>query len=375
MSRKSGRGPHRRRRAATAAAVVLACLASCGTQIAAGDLTQPKPVSAGVSGLDGTWHLEAEGEPSGAVLVLSLGDLMVFRPCEYLPGTWAARDGIFLAQLPEGEVAQAVAKHGCPSGPRVEPRGWLTRAVRYERVDDGWRLLAANGGTVATLRPGAKYPDGFPYVKAYIVQEFGDPHVGRPREEERQRLNSLPAAPLPSGVRAAAREELVGRWEPAAAEDPHCDRPYLVLRADGTWTGRRNGLTAHGHWLTGADGLALGFASEPEGDPRAASPFYLGGGSTTVDAGAWMMRLARLGFRGDHLVLFDPDGIELVDLTSPLHQEARPGVDGRQGQAGESAVGLAVGCPRAAARSPSRHVPPTSPRVTRTALRTCSSRT
>jgi hypothetical protein len=293
---------------AAVVAVVLAGLAACGAPSVEG---LDAPV-ADAGGLVGLWRLEAADEPEGALLHLVGGDLYVVRPCVSLIGTWAARSGLFLADASEGPNG-AYGHRGCPPEPDVDVPGWLTGVVRYASAGSGWRLLDAQGAAVATLRPGATFPEN---AKGNIVTGHlvGDGLDSRPDPEERARLNGKPAAPLPLGVRPAEPHELVARWEPEGRR-PQCDRPYLDLRADGTWVGHDDEDDQRGRWIAGADGLALGTAAETMGSGCGSYE-----GEPVVDAGpsrvdAWMLRLARVGFRGERLVLLDADGAELASLT------------------------------------------------------------
>jgi hypothetical protein len=284
----------------------LACLAGCaaGTsaQLADGPPADP-------AGLVGVWQLAADGEPEEAILQLGGPVLTVMRRCVSLSGTWAARGGLFLADMPDGP--DRVRTHrSCPEDVDVPVPGWLTQAAAYARDGDGWRLLDRGGDEVATLRPGS-YPGSAGGIVA-VVDESSGPG-GRPGWAEHARLAAAPAEPLPADVRPATAAELAGRWEPDLGEVP-CDRPYLDLRPDGTWAGHGDADDFTGRWVLGAAGLALGTASEPGGgcavgeeDPDLAP------GATAVDA--WMLRLARAGLRGDHLVLLDPYGAQLAELT------------------------------------------------------------
>jgi hypothetical protein len=321
----STRAPHpagSRIRAVVAAVLAFACLVSCGTPPVEEHAAE---AAADGSGLAGTWHLEAGGEPDDAVLSLAGGELSLIRPCVSVDGTWAARGGLFLADMPD-ELNRVVPHPGCPAEPHVGVPGWLTSAVRYVAANPGWRLLGADGETVATLRPGAQYPDAAPTTRVFSELNRGDGRAVRPGFEERARMNSTPAAALPPGVRAAGPNEVVGRWEPEPAQSA-CDRPYLDLRADGTWAGHDEANDIHGRWVAGEDGLALGTATQPRGPGcvvMAGAPAPKPG-STAVDG--WMLRLARAGFRGQRLVLLDATGSELAALTRRTPPDAADDID------------------------------------------------
>jgi hypothetical protein len=315
-----------------AAAVALACLASCGTPSV--DLREVG--TSGAGGLDGVWHLDAAAEPADAVLALSPRGLTLVRPCVSVDGTWAARGGLFLADMPD-ELNRVIPHPGCPVKPRVDVPKWLTRAVGYASAGGGWRLFDGHGDTVATLRPGATYPKGAPTKRAWL--EWSTREAGRPNATEQAALNFAPAASLPSSVRAAAPSEVVGRWEPDIPKLYRCDRPYLDLRADGSWTGHDDVGDQHGRWVAGPNGLALGTAEGPDEGDCADSMMdgNLESGAAAVDG--WMLRLARLGFRGDQLVLFDPTARELANLTrtqsvaaaGAMHRNPRGGASGPLG--------------------------------------------
>lgn len=299
-------------RVTAAVTLALACVAGCGSGTTVQPADDAAVAPAGAAALAGLWHLTAAGEPDGAILQLGGGDLTVIRPCVSVDGTWAARGGLFLADMPD-ELNRVIPHKGCPQKAKVAVPGWLASAVGYEPDGGGWRLLDARGSVVARLRPGAEYPADAPQGRVSVSPIGGTGDAVRPDSEERARLNATPAAPLPAGVRPAEPAELVGRWEPETRPS-RCDRPYLDLRADGSWVGHDDDADLHGRWVAGEGGLALGTASESGGPGCGYMIGEAAPDPAEVAVDAWMLRLARLGVRGDELVLFDPDGGQLASL-------------------------------------------------------------
>jgi hypothetical protein len=270
-------------------------LAECGASAPAATGTKNAESPSG-NPLDGTWRLEAAGEPSDAVLDLHGADLRLVRGCLQLSSSWSGRDGLFLADAGPG----AFARGGCfepTSQPEVP---WLATTVNYSRVDDGWQLRDRTGQVVASLHPGGRLPEA---DGAQLT--FG------PSDEasriDRAALNEATAAPLPANLRPAHELDVVGRWAVPGTGPHDCGTDVLEFGPEGSWGGQYDGHP--GRWVVGAGGLALATEANVDADcddDRIAPP--------VVDVDRWMSRLTRLGLDGDQLVLLDADGKELGRL-------------------------------------------------------------
>lgn len=294
----------------------MATLAACGDGgdvaaqgAAAGRAAPAEP------GLQGLWNVKAAGEPSGTVLQLSGGDWLLMRPCGEVSGTWAARGGLFLAHTdhrPDSTFGPRDPQSLCPPAERAVPT-WVGSVAGYRAEGGGWDLIDATGSTVVELNESATWPTNHRQDRAYI--EFGGDDSPVPNSQERARLNALPAAALPAGVRAPAAADLFGRWQLSRVQ-PRCELAWIQFDRDGSWrshnTARDENARAEGSWVLGADGLALGTAVPMAGSDCVT---YDGAPETDhagLDVNVWMLRLARLGLDGTELVLYDPDGIELA---------------------------------------------------------------
>ncbi|WP_156869996.1 hypothetical protein [Sporichthya polymorpha] len=281
-------------------------LVGCGgaSRGAAEQLAQhPGHGEAAELGLQGLWGLQAEAEPDGTVLNLSGGYLSVLRPCATFGGTWAARGGLFLGNAAR---VSSLANLACPASERAQP-AWLDRVAAYRKDGADWDLLDSNTKPIAHLKAGASVPADRPRESSYFEQETG-PY---PSRDDRAQSNTQPALPLPSGVQAPSRADVLGRWKLVAPRAKGCDQPFVEFRSDGTWRGHDSGSPAKGRWVMGEDGLALGAGTPEDAAPCAnLSPATKPSrGETSVDL--WMLRLARLGLQGGELIFYDFAGAEL----------------------------------------------------------------
>lgn len=306
-----------RRLFAATFAVVMASLAACGDggEVADQQFAVAAKAVPAESGLQGLWNVRAQGEPDGTVLELEGGDWFLVRPCGEVSGTWAGRGGLFLADSehwvnsdPDPRDPQSL----CPPAERAIP-AWMGLVVGYRQEGGGWDLLDASGSTVVELDEGATWPAN--HRRDRIFMEFGGEDNPYPNSDERARLNGLPAAALPAGVRAPLADDLLGRWQLSGAVESVCKRPWIQFARDGKWTGSNVSTETHGTWVLGAGGLALATAgpmnmsgcSTYEGAPEI--------DYTGLEVDVWMLRLARLGLDGAELVFYDPDGKELARTT------------------------------------------------------------
>jgi hypothetical protein len=293
----------------------MAGLAACGN---AGDVADQGAAESGdpaaaEAGLQGLWGVRAAGEADGTVINLSGGDWLLMRDCGEATGTWAARGGLFVgksAWLTGREpVFEGDPQAKCPAAERARPE-WLESVTGYRKDGAGWDLVDAQSGVVAELESGATWPAAHAGNRAYM--EMGGDDNPYPTMEERKRLNSLAAVPLPAGVRAPSADDLLGRWELSRPVDPMCDQPWIQFGMAGTWTGHNMSGDTKGRWVLGREGLALGTA----GDSNASGCSTYDGAPDPdlrgLETDVWIWRLGRLGLDGAELIFYDPEGAELA---------------------------------------------------------------
>ncbi len=290
-----------RPRIATLVVAVL-LLAGCATSGSEDDSDQPGGVSDGVNdpvGLVNLWRVTgAEGEDADTWWRADADGYDLIRPCGVLSGGWRATADQFLAGDPYSWHEACGETSSRPSVP------WLVEAVAYQPDGDGWRLLAADGSVLATLRV-----DGTPGP----IPSAGDSYREPPEVSDEVRAALAPPAPLPAGLDPVTSDTLVGRWD-ARAEDltsinaggtpspnPY---PYVEVLDDRTWTGTDGCNGSGGAWAVGDDGWLL----------------ITGGASTLMACDgapvpAWFSSAARAGLDGDELVLTDHDGATIATLV------------------------------------------------------------
>jgi hypothetical protein len=232
--------------------------------------------------LVGSWALQAAGEGPGAILTVGDrvdGGLLLFRSCGMLSGSWRANThGLFVGQIAGGDMA-------CYDGGHDAAPGWLDRVVGYRRDGSDALLVDDGGAVVARLTPGA-HPTTGPNESA----EFASPPVVSPD----MRTSFTDPAPLPADVTPADQAALVGRWVPV---QPATSKAYVSFAADNTYSGSDGCNGEGGHYVLGADGVALATS----------------GGSTLVGCEnsplpRWIVESGRVGTREGRLVFVDPSG-------------------------------------------------------------------
>jgi len=212
-----------------------------------------------------------------------------------MDGGWAAnRWGMFVAMLFGGA-------RSCLVGGRSHANkslAWLNEAVRFRAAGKDELLLDASGHTLARLVPAPR---------SETPPTVAEPPELRAKELSNLRRELLADARLPAGLRAATRQELVGRWVPAnPAQDHRGQEAYLLLSADGSWTGSDGCNGYYGRWEAGDGGRLV----------------VVSGGSTligcdNVPVGGWLETARRAGFHGRVLVLVDPYGHVTGRLRRP----------------------------------------------------------
>jgi heat shock protein HslJ len=173
---------------------------------------------------------------------------------------------------------------------------WLDGARRFRGVGERRELLGADGSVLATLVPAT-----LPSSAAEVSNIGPDPTAAPADPGDLPDLDADPA-PLPAGLRAATRADLLGRWVPEGRAGASSDRrePHVDLDADGTWSGSDGCNGAGGAWTSDDGGTILA----------------LSGASTLIgcenhEIGSWLAGAASAGFDGDTLLLTDFAGHEL----------------------------------------------------------------
>jgi hypothetical protein len=228
-------------------------------------------------GLVGSWKVESPDLVPGTVLTLA-ADLKWQTSCGIWVGEWRAdNDGAFAGMVHGWEGDDCQPPHDGDPTPL-----WLREAVEYRLDGSAAELLDEDGEAVARLTL-----EGAPSAKASI-----DPVRAGLRAPE----------PLPSGVVAADRETLLGRWGPiggSSAPQP----PYLEIVEDGSWSASDGCNGSTGRWSAGADGSVVA-VSGPSTEI----------GCDNLDTAGAFAGSSRAALDGETLVLIDSAGKELIRL-------------------------------------------------------------
>jgi hypothetical protein len=282
--------------ALAALATVLA--AGCAAAGTVADPVQPAATPTGAppsvadpAGLVGTWHLDAAGEPRGAILTIGDrvdGGLLLFHGCGMFSGAWAAnRHGMFVGSLDGGD-GSCFGRN--PDTTLLIPH-WLTAATGFVPVGRDETLVDAHGRVLATLRPGAHATVGGndspdyaapPVVTAVMREAWREP------------------APLPGGVRPASPAEVQRKWVPTGKTS----HAFVTFGSDGRYSGSDGCNGEGGRFLLGADGIVLATS----------------GASTEIGCEnnplpGWVAQAGRLGVRGSHLVFVSAKGTVLGEAA------------------------------------------------------------
>lgn len=287
-----------RRASVVAAALLASAVAGCASTsnvadpIPPGGIGGPPPASGNPADLVGSWHLDAPGEPAGAIVTIGDrvdGGLLLFHRCGMLSGSWRAnRHAMFVGSLDGGDGSC----FGEPADTSVLTPHWLTAAVAFARSGRNETLLDARGAVLATLRPGA-HPtvgsnDSPDYVKPPAV-------TAQMRDSWRE-----PAA-LPSGVRPVTLPELLHRWVPVGHRG---SRAYVTFLATGRYDGSDGCNRSGGRYLLGEQGILL----------ATSGPSTLIGCENDPLPG-WVAQSGRLGLRAGRLVFVSPAGKALGEAV------------------------------------------------------------
>lgn len=262
--------------------VVLLAIGGCGAQQAAA-APPPDPLA-----MIGWWKVEGTDQ----VALFDATSLEVRRTgpdargpdCPVAGGSWRADlDGNFVALIDSATP--------CPGQQTAEiiTPAWLGGASGFAVQGPERMLRDAAGTQIARLvpeQPGA-------------VSGVADP--SRPVTDA-ERAAAGPAAPVPAGMRPAARSDLVGRWVPVGFVG--AARPSVGFTAVGDWGGSDGCNGVGGRWTVGGDGAFL-----------ATSGLSTLIGCAGVDVGPQVAGARRIAFDGDTLVFLDTTGRETGRFT------------------------------------------------------------
>lgn len=282
-------------RTALALLVAMATLTcACGSTASDDAGTSPtsvqpsQTVSADPTDLVGTWTIQGPDIEPGT-MVLGAG-LTIDRPCGLVDGVWLAD--------PAGRFAATTVgwSTDCEEGldTRTSPEGWLARVRAYLVDADTAELLDEAGALVADL--------------SRVVPPSSEAgHDDQAVQEWMRSLLSAPAPPVPHGMQAATREQIVGSWV-AEAPTSTFDRPDsagITVEPDGSWSGTDGCNGVGGVWVAGDDGWF-----------RAAAGLTTLIGCDNVNVNAWLDQARLAALDGDWLVLVDESGAELGRFTA-----------------------------------------------------------
>jgi hypothetical protein len=245
----------------------------------------PVPSEGDPVALIGSWTVQdADGE-RGAVLRIAAGQLMLFRRCGALMGSWQAdRAGLFVADLN--------STTGCSPSGQPTP-AWLQAASAFRVESIGPVLLDGRGAVVARLLPG-----GRPSPQPDMARDLTEPPV----VTDDVRRAFAPPVPLPAALTPATRDRLVGRWIPVGSTE--AGQAYVELRGDGGWSGSDGCNGQRGRWVAGSQGALLAVAG----------PSTLVG-CLGVAVASWLSATRRAGLDdGGALVLTDGRGQQIGRL-------------------------------------------------------------
>jgi heat shock protein HslJ len=230
-------------------------------------------------GLAGAWKVDAADLVPDTVLTLST-KLEWDTPCGKWFGSWRADEaGAFAGMLEGWEGDDCQPPHDGDPTP-----GWLRQASSYRVDGPAAELLDVDGQVVARLSAEAA-PSSKPSV---------DPVRAGLRASE----------PLPSGLVAADRETLIGRWSPVGSEGSDRPQPpFLEIATDGSWSASDGCNGSAGRWSLGEQG-SLVAVSGPATDI----------GCNNIETGGAFAGATRIGFDGAELVMLDATAKELLRM-------------------------------------------------------------
>lgn len=184
------------------------------------------------------WRVSgADGEESDTWLRLDAGELVLWRDCGHLTGSWNASGTAFLATI-------STSSGACADAGEMATADWLASAWSYEATETGWQLLDREGSPVAELTQ-----DGAPEPVHNAPAEWAHP----PEITDETRAAFQEPAPLPDEAEPITAAELIGRWEPTTV---YSTNPFIEFAADGSWSGSDGCNGLGGAWRLGGVLLA-----------------------------------------------------------------------------------------------------------------------
>ncbi len=255
---------------------VLLAVGGCGGERVTAAAPAPDPLA-----MVGWWKVQGTDQvalfDATSIEVRQAGVAARGRDCPVAGGNWRADpDGNFVALIDSATP--------CPGQQTAEitTPAWLDAASGFA-VEGPERILRDGAGTqIARLvpeQPGA-------------VTGVADP--ARPVTDA-ERAAAGPAAPVPAGMRPAARSDLVGRWVPVGFSG--ATRPAVEFTATGSWGGSDGCNGVGGRWTVSGEGAFL-----------ATSGLSTLIGCAGVDVGPQVSGARRVAFEGDTLVFLDAAG-------------------------------------------------------------------
>jgi len=234
--------------------------------------------------LVGTWRVIGSGQRRAPLASIGSLGLVVWTACGWMSGEWNAdRQGLFAGILSGGVPA-------CASSYANLNPPWLA-ATGYKGAGRDELLLGADGRVLARLVPSRVPPSYAKDMSPDYLHPVVTPQV--------RKVLLQVSRPLPAGLVPASGKQLLGRWVPAKASPGHAPhQPYLLLNADGVWSGSDGCNGLGGRWSLGSGGTIL-VAAGPQ-------TTMLCTGITFV--GEWLVQATRAGFQGRTLVLVNAAG-------------------------------------------------------------------
>jgi hypothetical protein len=268
-------------------------LAACGPVAgprpdAASDPSPPlsgsdeRPPSASL-GLVGLWSVVASDETTDTWLRLDAGEFVLWRPCGFVSGSWAASESAFIAEPNVWHADCAFAD--IP---------WLDATVAFRSTATGWDLLDGELKTTAVLRVDGAPP---PHPDIADLYRQSPPITDAVRAAFRQ------PAVIPPGLTAATAHDITRTWVPAELES--ATEPEVTFLSTGSYAGSDGCNGSGGRWAIEQSGLLL-----------TTSGVSTQIGCDGVEVPAWVALARRAAMDGDVLVLLDADGAELGRLRT-----------------------------------------------------------